>query len=181
MPRRVTVDGIIEVQRREGTSGQRMCGSSRIIGGLYWEWGTESLPASFEQCLIMPPIEIDVEALGLSPIGVKVIVRNGVTHLLDWVGEIHYPYLEDFIVEAARMGVSRRLHRNLPFANFSRESRLLLVHRKAILVDGEYRAGIFASVPLGRVAVVRDAHGAGHTAGLAALQGTDVPYELLER
>jgi hypothetical protein len=129
----------------------RMCGATRVAGGIYWEtysgWGVLS-PAQHTSATMReamrqrramvsldPPVRIDPEALGLQAVGVKMIERNGVYHLLDWVGTSHYPNVADFVEEAANIGISRRMPNNLRFDLLTPESRLLLVHEKAWL-DG---------------------------------------------
>lgn len=82
-----------------------------------------------------PPVPIDIEAIGLQAIGVKMFERNGVYHILDWVGENHYPNVADFVEEALAVGVSRRMPSNLDYSRITPDSRLLLVHKKAFL-DG---------------------------------------------
>lgn len=121
-------------------SRRRMCGASRVIGGCYWELGTEEAGQVFnvDRYIVDPPMEINPERFGLTAIGVKVIEVDGVVHIMDWVGELHYPNVADFIEEARALGFSRRVPRNsVPFERLTAESRLLLVHRKAIIIPGE--------------------------------------------
>ncbi len=58
-----------------------------------------------------------------------------VTHVFDIVGKEYYPNVADFLEEARRMGVSRRLELEdaRQYARLSRRSRLMLLHHKAIL------------------------------------------------
>jgi hypothetical protein len=131
----------------------RLCGATRVAGGLYWEshpnWGPvpSSIPISLAAeamrqrmnlLVLDPPVEIDVEAIGLQAVGMKMIERNGVYHLLDWVGENHYPNVADFVEEALQLGVSRRVAATLPLERLTDESRLLLVHKKAWLEGRGY-------------------------------------------
>jgi hypothetical protein len=128
----------------------RLCGETRVAGGLYWAcWGLWDplLPSSGygantiamamrqrKQVIALdPPVVIDPQAIGLQAVGVKMIERNGVFHVLDWVGTNHYPNVADFVEEAARHGVSRRMPSNLRFDLLTSASRLLLVHEKAYL------------------------------------------------
>lgn len=61
--------------------------------------------------------------------------NSGVNDLIVWVGKEHYPYVSDFIEEARRYGVSRRIPLGadsdysglIPF-----QSRLILVHPRGI-------------------------------------------------
>ena len=58
--------------------------------------------------------------------------RDGVTHLVVWVGEEHYPNVWDFIEETRHMGASRRVPRTMDFGRLSAESRLFFVHPHAM-------------------------------------------------
>lgn len=233
---------------------RRMCGDSRIIGGSYWEFGTQQtmqlvsaiplIRPDMNLMVLDPPVEIDVERMGLQTVGVKMVNVGGVNHILDWVGETHYPNVADFVEEAKAVGLSRRMPSTLPFGSLTEESRLLLVHRKAILTEGrrsipllcpqfertrrqhsdsetcsrfwysdivgrvehvahsntvirelpcgqsytgyealstaQHRTGIFASVPLDRIAVVRDRRGTLHEATERRISVTGVRYVLTE-
>jgi len=80
-----------------------------------------------------PPLPIDPESMGLTPVGVKLIEHNGVVHIFDWVGEGYYPYVSDFIEEVRRFGASRRLPQTLDFSRLSPMSRLILLHSRALV------------------------------------------------
>lgn len=110
----------------------RGCGF-RIAGGTYWTagLGTGRLDTAAENFIVDPPVVIDVDSIGLQAIGQKTITREGVTHVLDWVGLQHYPYPADFVEEAKTMGISRRMANNFPWQRLTSQSRLLLVHRDA--------------------------------------------------
>jgi hypothetical protein len=82
-----------------------------------------------------PVVPIDPKKIGLSPVGVKLIEINGVWHVLDWVGEKHYPMATDFIEEAVRLGLSRRISKTEEFSKLTADSRLILVHPKAFISD----------------------------------------------
>jgi hypothetical protein len=122
----------------------RLCGATRVAGGIYWEFGrwiaiqsvnpeTRSLVRDerLQMLVLDPPVEIDVAAIGLTAIDVKMIERNGVYHILDWVGENHYPNVADFVEEAIAIGVSRRIPSTINLSLLSAASRLLLVHKRA--------------------------------------------------
>jgi hypothetical protein len=115
------------------------------------EWNRAEMIRAF---VFNQPVMIDPDALGISPIGVHWIQRNGVWHLIDWIGEEHYPTAEEFLMEAERLGISRRLPRTLDWSRLCEESRLLVVHRR----HWGLRQGpaIFASFPLTDIAVIRD-------------------------
>lgn len=128
----------------------RGCGL-RIAGAIYWEFSpVRAMPDGNNsqlyngpyqpRILLDPPVAIDPEALGMTAVGVHAFERDGVTHLLDWIGEDHYPNVADFIEECRRWGVSRRIPRNIPWRNITPQSQLLLVHRRGIISNWrEYR------------------------------------------
>lgn len=136
---------------------RRFCGDSRVSGGVYIEAWVPAQPLTLaphaglragrrHQMMIDPPIPVNVEEIGLQAVGVKLIQRNGVYHLMDWVGESHYPNVADFIEEASAVGVSRRVPSNLPLNLFTSASRLLLVHPRAWIDGNVSRFGRFAPV-----------------------------------
>jgi hypothetical protein len=73
----------------------------------------------------------DPGRLGLASVGVTVIERDSVTHVIDIVGREHYPTVASFIDEARRLGISRRAPRTIDFARIRPASRLLLAHAHA--------------------------------------------------
>jgi len=109
---------------------ERGCGT-RVTGGIYAECGCGEGGKPLEDFLICPPLKIDPQAFGLTPRGVQLYQRNGVWHILDWVGSQHYPNVADFVEEARLFGISRRLAKTLDFAKLTPESRMLLVHARA--------------------------------------------------
>lgn len=60
-----------------------------------------------------------------------------VTHIFDIVGQEYYPNVADFLEEARRMGVSRRLELEdkKQYARLSKRSRLMLLHHKAVILN----------------------------------------------
>lgn len=160
--------------------GERRCGF-RIAGGVYLQFDVrghvdaERYP-ELTQYVMRPEIPVDVQALGISPVGVTMIERNGIHHIIDWVGEQHYATPEEFMDEVLRMGLSRRVPHTLDLGLLCEDSRLMLVHRL-----GWYsREGpaIFASVPIHSVAIIRDPSAAGlHEQTLNGLRGFDPRHE----
>lgn len=115
---------------------ERGCGE-RLAGGIYLEVGFGPHGQPPEAFLIDPPMAVDPDALGLSPVGVT-LVRDpgtGVTHVFDWVGSEHYPNVADFCEEFYRFGVSRRAARTIDFSALTTASRLVLLHSRAIIVN----------------------------------------------
>jgi len=119
----------------------RGCGT-RIAGGIYAVCPMGKGGRPVEEFLFDPPLTLP-ERLNLAPQGVAVLPRSEddtsapVTHLADWVGSKYYPNVADFIEEVRRFGLSRRLPRSLDFTSFGVESRIFLVHSRAILVHPE--------------------------------------------
>lgn len=115
------------------SGGRRGCGY-RQPGGAYVAVPLGPGGRPIEGFLIDPPHvlgEEDRGKLGLCARGVKLIDRDGVTHVYDIVGREHYPTVRDFVDEARRMGVSRRVAARLDFARITRDSRLVLLHEHA--------------------------------------------------
>jgi hypothetical protein len=57
--------------------------------------------------------------------------------LWDHVGRKHYPNVADFVEEARQHGISRRLPSTLPFNLLTPDSRLVLMHSRAIIRGGQ--------------------------------------------
>jgi len=113
---------------------KRGCGS-RQAGGVYAETRTSPYGVPLEEFLADPPIPVDPAELGLTARGVKLIDVEGVWHVFDIVGKKYYPNVADYIEETRRMGASRRLPSNLDFSKLGPESRLVLVHQKAVILN----------------------------------------------
>jgi hypothetical protein len=96
------------------TSGARRGCGYRQPGGAYFAIPLGPGGHPVEEFLIDPPILIDAERLGAASVGVTLIKRDGITHVLDIVGREHYPTVAEFVDEARRMGVSRRAPRSIP-------------------------------------------------------------------
>lgn len=107
----------------------RGCGT-RVSGGVYVETLTGPNGHPVECFVKDPPIPLDVNAIGLGHVGVKLIERNGVYHIFDWVGEGYYPNVTDFIEEVRKFGASRRLPKTLDFSKLTEQSTLVLVHSR---------------------------------------------------
>lgn len=116
----------------------RGCGDSRIAGGVYAECSLAPFGHPIEEFLCDPGRFVKYRELGISEIGVTPIrdVR-GVVHLWDHVGRKHYPNVADFVEEARQHGISRRLPSTLPFNLLTSGSRLVLMHSRAIIRNGQ--------------------------------------------
>jgi len=110
----------------------RGCGT-RQKGGIYVECPLSPYGKPLEEFLVDPPIPVDVKALGITQVGVKLVERGGVWHIMDWVGSGHYENVADFVEEVRRFGLSRRLSKSLDFKKLSPQSRIILLHSRAFI------------------------------------------------
>jgi hypothetical protein len=118
------------------TSGARRGCGYRQPGGAYFAVPLGPRGRPIEGFLIDPPVVIDDPGrLRLASVGVTLIDRDGVTHVIDIVGREHYPTVASFIDEARRLGISRRAPRTIDFARITRASRLLLAHGHADIAN----------------------------------------------
>lgn len=113
-------------------TGPRGCGASRTIGGVYAELPLGPFGKPVEEFLVDPPIIIDPERLGVSPVGVKLTYDvHGTPHLLDWIGSEHYPNVADMIEEIRHMGMSRRLPANKAIlSELGQGSKIVMIHAR---------------------------------------------------
>ncbi len=117
------------------SAARRGCGY-RQPGGAYFAVPLGPGGRPVEEFLIDPPVVIDDPArLGLASVGVTLIERDGVTHVLDIVGREHYPTVASFIDEARCLGISRRAPPTIDFERISAASRLLLAHAHADIAN----------------------------------------------
>ncbi len=77
----------------------RGCGK-RKPGGCYAEVGMSPNGKPVEYFLCDPPVLLD--GWKVSSVGVQLIEVNGVHHILDVVGQQHYPGVADFVEEVSR-------------------------------------------------------------------------------
>lgn len=121
----------------------RGCGDARISGAVYAECGISlGGTSTLRDFICDPPFPIDAALRAMiSPNGVTLFQQPGtdIWHIIDWIGESFYPNVWDFLGEVARFGLSRRLSSLLEYDKISPESRLLAIHRKAIIRnDNDY-------------------------------------------
>lgn len=114
------------------SSVRRACGR-RIRGGIYAETRLSDEGVPIEYFIVDPPTPVEIDQLGLAAVGVQLIEIDGVTHLLDVVGQEYYPYPADYVEETRRLGASRRLPANLDYSRLGLGSRLLLIHARAMI------------------------------------------------
>ena len=113
----------------------RGCGR-RVKGGVYAESHQGEGGTPIEWFVVDPPAPLDLGAIGVRPRGVTLVrdesLADGTCHIVDWVGAESYPNVADFVEEARRFGISRRLETTLDFSRITDRSRLVLVHPRAI-------------------------------------------------
>jgi hypothetical protein len=110
---------------------ERGCGRSRDKGATYLECGVGPGGRPLEHFIIDPPRPFDVDHKR----GVDLITLNGTTHVLDWVGEQHYPYPSDFLEEVRWHGLSRKVSPSVITGKLTQESMILIVHAKAVVTN----------------------------------------------
>lgn len=115
---------------------KRGCGS-RKKGGIYSTCPLGPGGTPVEEFLKDPPLGLPEGLSDLARQGVMLFDRDGVTHVLDWVGSNHYPNVADFIEEVKRMGMSRRMPSTTDFARLGPMSQHFLVHERAIVAHPE--------------------------------------------
>lgn len=110
----------------------RGCGK-RVKGGLYVCTSLSPNGLPLEHFIIDPPVEYNGENLR-SPI---IFEREGINHIMMWVGKENYPYASDFIEEVRRFGCSKRIPSDFPIEKLQPGSLMFLVHPRAIITNWE--------------------------------------------
>jgi len=126
----------------------RACGK-RLAAGIYAETRLSPFGEAVETFILCPPKPIEIAAWGLTPRGARLVEIEGVWHppekrrgwhpplhrgwhVFDIVSKTDYQ-VADYIEETRCKGASRRLSRMLDFSKLSAESRLVLIHARAII------------------------------------------------
>jgi len=109
---------------------ERGCGF-REDGGIYSMCLLSTRGTPIEEYLVDPPLVIDINEIGLSSIGVKLIQNEeGYWDVWDVVGSNNYPNACDMIEEIKRLGMSRRLPSTLEFDKLTLISKHILIHAR---------------------------------------------------
>lgn len=113
---------------------ERACGN-RVAGGIYATVGLGLSGHPIECFLTDLPRDVPWQEMGLSEIGVHAIrdQKTGIVNLWDIIGRNYYPFVADFIEEARRLGISRRVPSSLPWHQIDSRSRLILLHSRAVI------------------------------------------------
>lgn len=113
----------------EATNKSRGCGS-RKENGLYAcvELSPDGMPIEF--FLVDPAIKWEGSKTLRSPM----FIEDGkdVTHLILGVGKTYYPFVPDFVEETRRLGLSKRVPRDIKLDRMTSNSKFLLMHPRAI-------------------------------------------------
>lgn len=113
---------------------ERGCGA-RVAGGVYLETGLGPGGEPLEYFLLDPPLPLATFPITMAKLGVSLFEHEGVTHVLDWVGSVHYGCPADFLEEVRRFGLSRRAQRTLDFSRLSPASRIFIAHDRGRVID----------------------------------------------
>jgi hypothetical protein len=119
---------------------ERGCGE-RAAGGIYLETAFSDKGHPLECFYADPAMLVATDDLGVTPRGVTLLAdAAGVTHVWDWVGSESYPNVADFLEEAKRLGISRRISRAAELDRLTRSSRIVILHARAIIEEpwGDY-------------------------------------------
>lgn len=105
----------------------RGCGT-RTPGGTYLCIGQSPYGSPIENFIIDPPKKLPYDWQR----GYALIKdQNGVTHVIIFVGESFYGSPWDFVEEARRFGISRKVPNNFPFDKLTPgQSRMIFAHRR---------------------------------------------------
>ena len=112
-------------------STKRLCGGGRTEGGAYIECNFGDM--DIRDFLIDAPRKYSVIDNGMTAVAPNKREIGGEWHLIDVVGESYYPYPADFIEEAARFGVSRKVPLTFDFDKLKPGAMLFLHHTRAFL------------------------------------------------
>jgi hypothetical protein len=121
---------------------ERGCGE-RVAGGVYLTVPLVAGGSAVEEFIIDAPQPINPVETGLSAIGTMIVPRKVDTgsrqfttnYVLDIVGKEHYPNVADFVEEVRRFGLSRRIARNIDFTLLDSNSRIVLIHERAMILN----------------------------------------------
>jgi len=124
----------------------RGCGT-RVHGGIYIEVTLAEGGSPLELFLVDPARELP-EGLEIPNRGIAIHERivmgkpTGVYDVYDRIGTNYYPNVADFLFETRQHGISRRVSANADFGKLTKQSRLILIHGRAIMenADDLYRA-----------------------------------------
>ena len=128
---------LLELALTPAQGGMRQCGPGRQEGHIYAECGFSDQGAAIERFLLDFPQAVNPAQLGLSAQGVSFIERQGIWHVVDLIGAVHYPHAADFIEEARAIGISRKIPRTSDFGKLGPGSSLILIHPRGKVTNAD--------------------------------------------
>lgn len=109
----------------------RGCGD-RKTDSIYFESRLQFDGKPIEDFIIDPPIDCKKKGISWSR-AYQIFKKDGVNHLIDWVGEEYYESPWDFIEECRAKGMSRRVQKAFDFSKITPgKSQIFFAHKKAI-------------------------------------------------
>ena len=109
----------------------RGCGD-RKTDSIYFESRLSIKGEPIENFIIDPPIDCEKKGIKWSR-SYQIFQKDGVNHLIDWVGESFYESPWDFIEECRIKGMSRRVQKSFDFTKITPgKSQIFFAHKKAI-------------------------------------------------
>jgi hypothetical protein len=112
-------------------SVERGCGF-RTKGAIYAEVGLSPWGSPLEKFLIDPPVVIQPNKFGLTPINMRVFSANSLWHVIDWVGTSYYPTPVHYLEEVRRFGLSTKISLSTDdLKKLTRGSAIYVVHSLA--------------------------------------------------
>jgi len=109
----------------------RGCGD-RKTDSIYFESRLSIKGEPIENFIIDPPIDCEKKGIKWSR-SYQIFQKDGINHLIDWIGEEYYPSPWDFIEECRIKGMSRRVQKSFDFTKITPgKSQIFFAHKKAI-------------------------------------------------
>lgn len=112
-------------------TGERGCGK-RQPDSIYFESRLVKNGRPIEEFIIDPPLDCEKNGIKFSR-SYQIFQKDGINHLIDWVGESFYESPWDFIEECRAKGMSRRVQKSFDFTKITPgQSQIFFAHKKAI-------------------------------------------------
>ena len=109
----------------------RGCGE-RQPDSIYFESRLGIGGQPIEYFIIDPPTDCEKNGIKFSR-SYQIFQKDGINHLIDWVGESFYESPWDFIEECRVKGMSRRVQKSFDFSKITPgQSQIFFAHKKAI-------------------------------------------------
>lgn len=119
----------------------RGCGN-RQPDSIYFESRLTPNGLPIDEFIIDPPIDCEKNDIKFSR-SYQIFEKDGVNHLVDWVGESFYESPWDFIEECRMKGMSRRVQKSFDFSKITiGKSQIFFAHKKAIDLTTETKINL---------------------------------------